>query len=193
MSQCKKYKWPCASNLFLTYQENIRQSMKWLAKQPNTIFLGEGIINAGRVYGTMNDVPLSKCIEMPICENLIVGAAMGMSLEGYIPIVVFQRMDFMLIAADAIINHLALIPKMSGGQVKFPVIIRAIVGSRDPKFDVGPQHNQDFTQLFKPYIQIATIGNNIFDISAKVAYETAYLYKECTLIIERKDDYELTC
>ena len=115
----------------MTYKEHIIDSMEWLSEQKDTVFIGEGLINAGGIYGTMDKVPIKRCIEMPIAENLIVGAAMGLTLLGYRPIVVFQRMDFMLVAADAIINHLCKIPAMSGDRVKLPVIIRAIIGNQD--------------------------------------------------------------
>ena len=61
---------------------------------------------------------------MPVAENLTMGVAIGLALRKARPVVIFQRMDFMLIASDAIINHLALMPKMSGGQFNLPVIIR---------------------------------------------------------------------
>jgi pyruvate/2-oxoglutarate/acetoin dehydrogenase E1 component len=169
------------------YRCNIRNSMTWLGERPEVIFMGQGLINAGRIYNTLNNVPLDKCLEMPIAEDLIMGMAIGMSLEGYRPIVVFQRHDFMLIAADQIINHLCLIPQMSGGQVKLPVIIRAIVGQREGTFDVGPQHKHDFTHIFSPYIDTIVI-DRYTDILR--VYEEAYRSTKPILIVERRDLYE---
>jgi len=166
----------------MIYKDRLTEDMEWLAKQSNTIFLGEGIINAGRIYDTLDKVSLEKCIEMPIAENLIAGSAIGLAIAGYKPVVIFQRMDFMLIAADAIINHMALIPKMSGGKVKLPIIIRATIGSRDKKFDCGPQHNHDFRHIFSPYI-------TTFDYEQGI-YEVAYNRNEPVLIVDDKDLYE---
>jgi pyruvate dehydrogenase E1 component beta subunit len=138
----------------MTYKEAITKFMAKLAEDENTVFLGEGIINAGRVYGTMDTIPVERCIEMPVAENLIVGVAMGLSLKGFKPVIIFQRMDFMTVAADAIINHLALLPEMSNGQVQFPVIIRAIIGDPCGKFEMGPQHCKDLSHMFEPYIEV---------------------------------------
>ena len=136
----------------MTQKDQITKAMTWLAEQEDTVFLGEGLINAGRIYGTLNGVSMNKCIEFPIAENLIMGAAIGLAIRGFRPIVIFQRMDFMLCAADAIINHLCKIPEMSGHKIKLPVIIRAIIGNQDKSFDVGIQHKADYTHIFEPYL-----------------------------------------
>lgn len=172
----------------VTYRDKVKESMTWLGKQKKTVFLGEGVVNAGRIYGTLDGVPKRKCLEMPICENLIVGMAIGLAVEGWKPIVVFQRMDFMLIAADAIINHLALMPQFSGGCLQLPVIIRAIIGSRDKKFWVGEQHNHDFTHVFKPYLETYRVGIGVPTI--KDYYADAYNRNQPVLIVEERDLYD---
>lgn len=172
----------------MTYKENLVRSMEWLAKQKKSVFLGEGLLNAGRIYGTLTGVPNEKCLEFPIAENLIMGSAIGLAIEGWKPVVVFQRMDFMLIAADQIINHACLIPQMSGGQFTLPIIIRAIVGSRNPNFDVGLQHNHDFTEIFIKYIRtyrITKVGH-----TAQTIYKKAYNSCEPCLIVEDRDLYD---
>ncbi len=171
----------------MKYKQSITKGMEYLGSLKSTVFIGEGLINAGRIYGTLNNVSTKKCIEMPIAENLIAGAAVGMAIEGLLPIVIFQRMDFMLIAADAIINHMSLMPHMSGGQITLPIILRTIIGSTSKKFDVGPQHNHDFTHVFKPYIRTiklekAMMGHKIYPQIFKTGVPT--------LVVERKDWYE---
>jgi pyruvate/2-oxoglutarate/acetoin dehydrogenase E1 component len=96
-------------------------------------------------------------------------------------------MDFMTVACDAIVNHLSLIPKMSGGTVKLPVIIRAIIGSRCEKFDVGSQHNKDLTAMFQPWINTIVLKENM-DIPHY--YQIAYESSQPTLLIEDRDLYE---
>lgn len=170
----------------MTYKDELTRSMKWLAEQDNVVFLGQGLINGDRIYGTMSDVPASKCIEMPIAENLIMGSAIGLSLRGFFPIVIFQRMDFLTVACDVIVNHLALMPKMSGEQFKLPMIIRACVGSQSDKFDVGLQHKKDLTQMFEPHIKTFKLifSNEIFPY-----YQALYKSDEPTLVVEYKDSY----
>jgi len=171
----------------MTYKQELTEVMTWLGEQPKTVFLGEGLKNAGDIYGTMTKVNAKKCLEMPICENLIAGAAIGLAMQGYKPIVVFQRMDFMLIAADAIINHMALVPKMSGGQFTLPILIRAIIGSQDGKFDVGLQHNHDFTNVFEPHITTVRL---VKPERIQSLYNSMFISPLPTLVIEEKDLYE---
>ena len=171
----------------MTYQESITKAMTKLSRKKDTVFLGEGLINAGRIYDTLNDVPLNKCIEFPIAENLIMGSAIGLAITDYKPIVIFQRMDFMTCACDAIVNHLAIIPKMSGDKVKLPVIIRAIIGSRSEKFDVGLQHKKDLIFMFKPWIYTVELKQSM-DIPHY--YQLAYESESPVMLVEDRDLYE---
>jgi acetoin:2,6-dichlorophenolindophenol oxidoreductase subunit beta len=168
----------------MTYKQSLIEAMDFIAGQKDTMFIGNGLQNGDRIYGTLNNVPLNRCSEMPVAENLKMGVAIGIALCGFRPVVIFPRMDFMLIAADQIINHLCLWPKMSGGQFNLPVIIRCIVGSQDKKFDVGLQHNKDFSTLFEPYMKVVRLKNGIVE-----AYKEAYASNEPTMLVEYKDDY----
>lgn len=176
----------------MIFKEAISKAMLKLSEDDKVVFLGEGLVDKTPIYGTMTDVPKGKVIEFPIAENLIVGCAIGLALEGYIPIVVFQRIDFMMCAADAIINHLALLPRISNGLVKLPVILRTVIGAQDTqKFNVGLQHSKDLTNVFKDYINTCTLSPALGGI-----YTTYRNYIESdspAIIIERKDDYEKEC
>ena len=172
----------------MLYKDKIKEVMTELAKDEKVVFIGEGVCTGGRVYDTMSDVPINKCIEPPIAENLIMGIAMGLAILGYRPVVVFQRMDFMTVASDAIINHLCLIPEMSDHQFELPVIIRAIIGSQDKKFDCGLQHNKDLTHMFdksiKNTVKFATTRHMMG------FYEAQLKQDDPALFIEKKDLYE---
>jgi len=166
-------------------KDKLKAEYGWFAKKPEVVFLGEGLVNAGRIYGTLDNVPENKCIEMPICENLIVSCAIGLALKGFRPICVFQRHDFLLTAMDAIVNHLCMMGEISGHQFKLPVIVRAIVGSGSKKFDVGMQHRQDYRYMFTPYMNVEVIDKNW-----KGNLKKEYVIKNPLLITETKDDFE---
>lgn len=157
----------------MTLKESIRAELKHLSEDSNVVFLGENIINSGRIYGTMDDVPISRCIEMPVAENLIASCGIGLALAGKFPVVIFQRMDFMLIAADAIINHAALMPKMTG--IKLPMLFITFKATLKDSFYAGLQHTKDLTHVFTPYLDIYTLNLK----------STKYIckYNEPTLIV----------
>ena len=118
----------------------------------------------------------------------MMGLAIGMSLEGFRPIVFFERHDFMLIALDAIVNHLDKIESMSHGQFKTPVIIRASVGATFP-LDPGPQHTQDFSEIFKKIIKNIDIYEPKTPLEIIGVYELLTKSEKPAIIIERKDLY----
>ena len=46
------------------------------------------------------------------------GLAIGMSFEGFLPVLYYERHDFMMVVADAIINHIDKIERISHGEFK---------------------------------------------------------------------------
>ena len=98
--------------------------------------------------GNFQNVKDNKKIETPVAENLMSSLGMGLSLEGYRPIVYFERHDFMMVAMDSLVNHVSQIERISHGAFKSPVIFRTVVADEGP-FYSGPTHSQNFTELFK--------------------------------------------
>lgn len=163
----------------MTYKEKLHEAMKELAKDERVVFIGQGLLDAEPFYGTLTGIDKKRMLEMPCAEILSTGVAIGLALTGWIPVLLFQRMDFMLLAADQILNHAAMFPELSGGKIKVPMIIRACVGSSNPKFDVGIQHNKDFSELFMPYMKVVNAWK-----------EDAFkIPEDLTMTIERKDMY----
>jgi 2-oxoisovalerate dehydrogenase E1 component len=81
----------------------------------------------------------------PISESAIVGIGGGMSLRGFRPICEIMFGDFLALAADQIINHLAKFHWMYNAQVETPVVVRAPVGGRR---GYGPTHSQCIEKIF---------------------------------------------
>ncbi|MCK5604828.1 hypothetical protein KAR91_23260 [Candidatus Pacearchaeota archaeon] len=172
----------------MKYKDAIKQSMKDLAQDKRTIFLGYNILYGSRAYGTLTDIPREMCHETPVAENLMAGLAIGMSLAGYRPVLFYERHDFILNALDSIVNHLDKIESMSKGQFKTPVIIRATVGAREP-LDPGAQHTQDFTKAFRELLTFPVLD---LTNSAEVidGYNKAKTMNSPIMLVERRDFYE---
>jgi pyruvate/2-oxoglutarate/acetoin dehydrogenase E1 component len=81
----------------------------------------------------------------PISESAIVGLGSGMSLRGFRPICEIMFGDFLALAADQVINHLAKFHWMYNEQVETPVVIRAPMGGRR---GYGPTHSQCLEKIF---------------------------------------------
>ena len=109
-----------------------------------------------------------------------------MSFEGFLPVVYFERHDFILVAMDAIVNHIDKIERISHGEYKVPVIIRAITADAGP-FYSGITHSQDFTSMLCEAVSFPVVdpnGGEILDAFRKAANSN-----RPAIIIERKSKY----
>jgi pyruvate/2-oxoglutarate/acetoin dehydrogenase E1 component len=178
----------------MTYKDELCRAMTMLGKDPKSVFIGYNVGCGGLANGTLKDVPQSQRIETPVAENLMMGLATGMALKGHKPVVYYERFDFILNAADAIVNHLDKIQMMSGGEYNPTVIIRVLVGGTKNPLFTGPTHTQDLTEAFKklvpfPVIPLTSAGQ------VYLAYQLAYdaLRQNSTMLIEYRDLYATTC
>ena len=171
----------------MKYMDALKQSMEMLSQDKNRIFLGYNICFGSQAYGTLKDVPKEKKIETPVAENLMVGLAIGMALEGYKPVLFFERHDFMLNALDGIANHLDKINELTHGKLNAPIIIRATVGSKKPLYP-GIQHIQDHTCAFKKMVHFP-IYEPKTSLEVIQTYEKIRDSQEPTMVIERKELY----
>lgn len=173
----------------MKYKEQLWHEMQELAKNPKVVFLGQQV-GAEDFYGTLTGVPSDRRREMPVAEELQLGMSIGLALEGYLPVSIFQRMDFLPRAMDQLVNHLDILNKLSEGKFNPKVIIRTTIGVSGP-LDIGLQHKKDLVKGFQellhfPVIRVTTIE------------EIAHAYKqarECEgpiLIVEEQDRYEQT-
>ena len=131
----------------MKYFDELKKSMTWLGLQPDTIFIGQAVEYPGTaITNTLVDVNRQKLIEMPVTEDMQLGISFGMSLNGTVPISIFPRWNFLLLAANQLINHIDKVNEMSNYKSK--IIIRTSIGSQRP---LHPQHQHidDFTDGFK--------------------------------------------
>jgi deoxyxylulose-5-phosphate synthase len=168
-----------------SYSESVARAMEELASKGG-IFIGYNVLY-GNAMNTLVNVPDSQKLETPVAENLMCGLAIGMSFEGFKPVIYFERHDFMLVAMDAIGNHIDKIERISHGEYKVPVIIRAVTADAGP-FYSGPTHSQDFTKVFQELVGFPVIDPQTGD-EVLQAYEFAKNNTGPTMIIDRKSKY----
>lgn len=169
------------------YQKNIIRAMEMLGKEKQTIFLGQTIVYGGSpMYKSCEKVPKRKKIEMPVFEDTQMGMSIGLALEGFIPVSIFPRIDFLICATNQLINHLDKVEEMSKGEFKAGVIIRTQIGNKTPLYP-GAQHCQDHTAGLKAmckHIKVIKIKNENEVISSyKEALQRAKQGKS-TLLVE---------
>lgn len=134
--------------LSMKYFDELKRSMEFLAQDPRTLFLGQAVEVPGTAMSnTLKDVPRGKLLEVPVDEEMQMGMANGLAIAGHIPVSIFPRWNFLILAANQIVNHLDKFPLMSNGGYRPKVIIRTGIGSVRP---LHPQHQHigDFSEAF---------------------------------------------
>lgn len=170
----------------LKYLDAVKKSMEALAKECNAIFIGYNVRH-GSAYGALKDIPESQRLETPLAENLMAGLAMGMSLEGFRPVLFFERHEFVLNAIDAIANTLDIIKCISDGQFTMPVIIKAVAGGIKP-FYAGLTHTRNMTKIFREIVSFPVYEPETPQEVLKV-YEFARDTEKPVMICEKKELY----
>jgi pyruvate dehydrogenase E1 component beta subunit len=75
----------------------------------------------------------------PISESAILGAGLGAAMAGLRPVVEIMFVDFVPVAMDMLVNHVAKLAAFSGGDWTAPLVVRAACGGG---YGDGGQHQQ---------------------------------------------------
>jgi pyruvate/2-oxoglutarate/acetoin dehydrogenase E1 component len=170
------------------YFEAIRDAMTDLAKDPRTIFVGQAVAYPGTAMSrTLEFVPESQKLEFPVAENFQMGFCIGLALQGYLPVCIYPRFNFLLCAIDQLVLHLDKFPAMGAGVPK--VIIRTAV-AHDQPMNPGPQHLGDFTEavsemLTTVHVRRVRSPNGAIRIYKEAVQET----ERSTLAVEMLSHY----
>lgn len=128
----------------LTYREAIRLALQHeMESDPRVLLMGEDVGEPGGPFktdeGLISQFGPTRVIDTPIAENGFLGVAIGLAITGFRPVVEIMFADFLLTAADALVNEAAKFRFLAGGRFEVPLTIRAIGGATG-RF--GAQHSQ---------------------------------------------------
>ncbi|MBI5773491.1 MAG: hypothetical protein HZA89_07080 [Verrucomicrobia bacterium] len=175
----------------MKYFDEMCRAMEMLGRDPRTLFMGQAVACAGTAMtNTLKNVPREKLLELPVAEEMQMGMATGMALAGQVPVAIFPRWNFLLLAVNQVVGHLDKLPAMSEGGYRPKVIIRTGIGSERP---LHPQHQHvgDFTDAFR--LMCKTIEVIRLDEPQDIfpAYQKALTREDgrSTLIVEYGDYY----
>jgi pyruvate/2-oxoglutarate/acetoin dehydrogenase E1 component len=173
------------------YMAELSKAMTYLGQKEKTLFIGQSVEVAGTAMrNTLLDIDVEKLIELPVEEDFQMGLSIGMALNGFVPVSIFPRWNFLLLATNQIVNHLDKLKELTQLDTPGKVIIRTGIGSENP-LHPGPQHTGDFTDAFKimcPHLNIVRLDDKemIFE-----EYEKAFERKDgvSSILIEWSDKY----
>ncbi len=139
-----------SKNRKLSYGLAINEALDQMMSVDKSVFLiGQGCTSPWYVgnttRGLLEKFSQKRIIDTPVSENAVTGAAVGAAIAGMRPIVVHPRMDFMLYAADPIINEAANWHYMFGGASSVPMVIWSIINRGGEQ---AAQHSQALQSIF---------------------------------------------
>jgi pyruvate/2-oxoglutarate/acetoin dehydrogenase E1 component len=138
--------------------------------------------------GLIEEFGPDRVRDTPICEQTIVGIAVGASMMGMRPVPEIQFCDLLPLCMDQLCNQAAKLRYMSGGQVSFPLVIRSPAGKWG---GFAAQHSQTLDAWFMnvPGLKVAVPAT---PYDAKGLLKTAIRDDNPVLFIERKLLYQVS-
>lgn len=119
-----------------------------LQRDPRVVLLGEDIGINGGVFratdGLFEEFGDDRVIDTPLAESGIVGASVGLAVNGLIPIPEIQFMGFIYPGFEQMISHVARIRMRSQGRYSVPMVVRVPFGGRIR----APELHSESTETF---------------------------------------------
>lgn len=126
--------------------EAMRQEME---RDPSVFVYGIGVPDHKRIFestsGLVEQFGPDRCFDTPLCEEAMTGFGLGAAINGMRPIHVHIRVDFLLLAMNQLVNMVSSFVYSTGGRVKVPLVIRAVVGRG---WGQGYQHSKSLHSYF---------------------------------------------
>src|SRR3990167_10203523 len=134
----------------ITYKEAINEALiEEMERDENIFVYGLDVDDHKRIFGTTNNLVekfgKKRCFSTPLSEDAMTGLALGAAISGLRPIHVHIRVDFLLLAMNQLVNMISNFRYVTGGKVKVPIVIRAIIGRG---WGQGPQHSKSLFSYF---------------------------------------------
>jgi 2-oxoisovalerate dehydrogenase E1 component beta subunit len=118
----------------LTLVQAVNDALRtMLREREEVILLGEDIGKNGGVFrvtdGLQAEFGEERVIDTPLSESGYTGAAIGMAVNGFLPVVEIQFLGFIYPAYDQIMTHAARLRSRTMGHFTVPMVIRAPYGA----------------------------------------------------------------
>jgi len=132
----------------MNYREEVTKSLtNALVNDEKALILGEGVADPKGIFGTTLEAAQrfpDRVWETPLSETMLTGACLGLALEGWKPIYVHARCDFLMLTMEHLINNIAKWRSIHHDR-SFSLVMRCLVGRG---WGQGPNHSQALHATF---------------------------------------------
>jgi pyruvate dehydrogenase E1 component beta subunit len=134
----------------ITYREAINEAIREEMSRDDKIFiLGEDIAKFGNVFGTTRglyrEFGEERVRDTPVSETAIISFALGAAMIGLKPIADIQRIDWITVCVDEIVNQVAKMHYLTAGKCEISIVIKTCV---EEWGGLGAQHTQSFESWY---------------------------------------------
>lgn len=175
----------------VSYGEAIHEALiQEMERDPSVFVYGLGVDDPLGIYGTTKDLHkrfgADRNFDTPLSEDAMTGVGVGAALAGMRPVHVHQRMDFLLLCMNQLVNMASKKGYMFPGSVSVPMVVRAVIGR---SWGQGAQHSQALHAYFMhipgirvvapttPYDVKGALITSIRDNNPVIFMEHRMLYK----------------
>ena len=103
-------------NFNMKYFDELKRSMEYLGKKKDTIFIGQAVEVPGTAMSnTLKKINKKKLLELPVAEDMQMGMTLGLAMDKNVPISIYPRWNFLLLAINQLVNHLDRMKEFSHG------------------------------------------------------------------------------
>jgi 2-oxoisovalerate dehydrogenase E1 component beta subunit len=174
-------------NMIEAVRDALAEEMR---RDPSIIVMGEDV-GAGGVFratdGLLAEFGENRCMDTPLAEACIVGAAIGASLNGIRPVAEIQFADFIHPAFDQIVSEAARLHYRSNGTWTCPITVRTPYGAG---IHGGPYHSQSVEAFYGhvPGLKVICVAT---PYDAKGLLKAAIRDPNPVIFLEHKKAYRL--
>ena len=119
-----------------------------LAADPRVLVFGEDVGTLGGVFritdGLADRFGAERVFDTPLAESGIIGTAIGMAMNGLVPVVEMQFDAFAYPAFEQVTSHLAKLRNRTRGRVGLPIVVRIPFGGGIG----GVEHHCDSSEAY---------------------------------------------
>ncbi len=117
----------------ISYSQALNEAVAQEMERDSAVFVyGIGVPDHKGIFGSTTGLAerfgKDRCFDTPLSEDTMTGFGIGAAINGMRPVHVHMRVDFLLLAMNQIANMASSYHYASGGTLKVPMVIRAIIG-----------------------------------------------------------------
>ncbi len=179
----------------MLYREALNKALdEVMAADDTVVTLGEDVGLYGGSFrvteGLVEKYGEKRVIDTPIAELSIVGNAVGMAIGGLRPVAEIMTGNFVLLAFDQIINHMAKLRYMSNGKITLPMVVRFPQGVSK---QLAAQHSESYEQMLAavPGLKVLSVSDVNYAYHAlkhAILSDDPYVFIEHELLYNKKGE-----